>query len=253
MRNQFHLYDLHMHTPFSDAQFPLDYIIEGLIDHGIKIVGFTDHLSQFAIYHNPKRFEKDRRFIFCYSAGFQRYRKKFFEIYNKKYPQIRFLNSSEIDIGPRGQLTLPPGITPEFFDYVLVSKHITFPKDDYMFEAGMYNAFARHKIDIIAHVHENMPKRFSNDKMKRFVLYAKKFNVAIELNKQKPINEQWFKPVLEYGHEFGVKFSICSDFHGFKKDPHEELNFSQHLCDIVEKYDLELLDPRKFLPENRKT
>ncbi|HME55052.1 MAG TPA: PHP domain-containing protein [Candidatus Lokiarchaeia archaeon] len=252
LREQFHLYDLHVHTPFSDSQFPIDYVIEGLIDHGIKIVGFTDHLNQFAIYHNPKRFGKDRRFVYCYSAGFQRYRKKFFQIYNKKYPQIRFLTSAEIDIGPRGQLTIPAGITTEFFDYVLVSKHITFPKDDYMWESGIYAAFAKHKIDILAHPHEAMPKHLTVEKMKRFVLYAKKFNVALELNKNK-FNEERFRPVLEYMHEFEVRASIASDFHGFKKDPHEELNWSQHMYEIVEKYDLELLDPRKFLPENRKT
>nr|MDO8110460.1 PHP domain-containing protein [Candidatus Sigynarchaeota archaeon] len=257
MADKFHFFDLHVHTPFSDAQYDLDMIVQGLIDNGIKIVGFTDHIFPFSIYHNPKRFGDQRRWNNCYSVSFLRYRKEFFRIYNKKYPKIRFLNSGEIDINPRGQLTLPRGITTDFFDYTVVVKHQTVPKhprDIYenMWEGGVYKAWADYRPDVFAHPHENMPKHFSKEKMKRFILYAKKYDVAIELNKQKPINEEWFKPVLEYGHEYGVKFSICSDYHGFKKPDLHELDFSQQVYhEIVEKYDLELIDPRKFLPENR--
>jgi histidinol phosphatase-like PHP family hydrolase len=159
------------------------------------------------------------------------------------------LVSSEIDIGPSGQLTLPRGITTGFFDYILASKHITFPKDAYMWESGVYAAFAKHKIDILAHPHEAMPG-LTTENMKRLVLCAKKCNVALELNKNK-WNEERFRPVLEYMHEFGVKAAPASDFHGFKKDPHEELNWSQVMYEVVEKYDLDIIDPRKFLPENR--
>jgi histidinol phosphatase-like PHP family hydrolase len=255
MREQFHFFDLHVHTPFSDAQFPLDTIVQGLIDNGIKIVGFTDHVFPMAIYHNPKRFGEQRRFNNGYSVDLLRYRKEFFRIYNKKFPKIRFLQSAEVDINPRGQLTLPRGITPDFFDYLLVSKHQTvppFPRESqaYMWEAGIYKAFADYRPDVLAHPHEHMPKHMTRELLKRLVINAKKYGVALELNKNK-FDENRIKPLLEYGHEYGTKFSICSDFHGFKKDILDELNYSQHMYEIVEKYDLELLDPRKFLPENR--
>jgi len=255
MPEKFHLFDLHVHTPFSDAQYPLDTIVQGLIDNGIKIVGFADHVFPFAIYHNPRRFGDQRRFNNGYSGDLLRYRKEFLRIYNKKFPKIRFLQSAEVDINPRGQLTLPRGITPDFFDYLLVVKHQTvppFPREthEYMWEAGIYKAFADYRPDVLAHPHENFPKHLPVEKMKRLVLYAKKYGVALELNKNK-FNESRLKPFLEFGHEYGAKFSLCSDFHGFKKDIIDELNYSQHMYEIVEKYDLELIDPRKFLPENR--
>jgi histidinol phosphatase-like PHP family hydrolase len=255
MADRFHFFDLHVHTPFSDSQFPLDTIIQGLIDNGIKIVGFTDHVFPLAIYHNPKRFGAERRFNNGYSVDLLRYRKEFFRIYNKKFPKIRFLQSAEVDINPRGKLTLPRGITPDFFDYLLVSKHQTvptFPREIYenMWEAGIYKAFADYRPDVLAHPHEHMPKHLDGDRMKRLALYARKYGVALELNKSK-FNEDKIKPLLEYGHECGTTFSLCSDFHGFKKDILDELNYSQHMYEIAEKYDLALIDPRKFLPENR--
>ncbi|NMC05405.1 MAG: hypothetical protein GYA24_09345 [Candidatus Lokiarchaeota archaeon] len=255
MPDQFHFFDLHVHTPFSDAQFPLDTIIQGLIDNGIKIVGFADHVFPLALYHNPKRFGDQRRFNNGYSVDLLCYRKEFFRIYNKKFPRIRFLHSAEVDINPRGQLTLPRGIKPDFFDYLLVVKHQNvppFPRESEanMWEATIYKAFSDYRPDVLAHPHEHMPRRVTPERLKRLALYARKYDVALELNKNKFIEDR-IKPLLEYGHQYGTKFSLCSDFHGFKKDILDELNYSQHMYEIVEKYDLELLDPRKFLPENR--
>ena len=57
-------------------------------------------------------------------------------------------------------------------------------------------------------------------------------------------------PILEYGHQYEVKFSLASDFHGFDKDVPRYLNKSQEMFQLVEQYDLKLIDPHKFLPEN---
>jgi len=273
------MFDLHCHTPFSDAQRDLDTIIQGLIDIGVKIVGFADHVNPVSIYRNPKRFGNKRRFVNNYSPGQLRYRREVFRIYDKKFNKIRILNGAEIDIYPHGGISLPRGIKPDFFDYLLLVKHHTLPQvfdlfkkrpkmdrwlwkhspgrrlHEYLWEKGVYGAFRRYKPDIFGHFQDKIPRNISREKMKRFVLYAKKYDVAIELNdftkssKFKPIPR--FLPVLEYGHECGAKFSLGSDFHGFQKDLRKQLYKSQNMYELAEKYDLELIDPTKFLPENR--
>lgn len=282
----FHEFDLHMHTPFSDGQINLDLQIQTAIHLGLKIIGFADHINQFSGYTHPTDGSiQPGGFVRIYSAEKLRYRKGIIRYLGKKYPQIRLLNGAEIDILPNGSLSLPRGITPDFFDYVLVSKHFTIPKDigflwikypyierwlwthsprmklnAYMWEKGLYSAFQHTKIDILAHPYVGMPKSIGimkdRRRMKRFVLMCKKYDVAIELNnlfwdkKQKKNHMTYFYPILEYGHEYEVKFSLASDFHGFDKNIPLYLNKSQEMVQLVEKYDLQLIDPHKFLPEN---
>ncbi|MHA1341821.1 MAG: PHP domain-containing protein [Promethearchaeota archaeon] len=286
MKNKLTKFDLHMHSPFSDGQINLDLQIRTAIKLGLKIIGFADHIFPFAIYKHPKDGSiQPSGLVNCFSADFLKYRKEVLRYYDKKYPQIRILNGGEIDIYPHGTLTLPKGIKPSFFDYLLVAKHHTLPKDfgflfrkypklekwlwmhdpylkmnEYLWEKGLYAAFMRYKPDIFAHFQEGMPKSIgylrNKEKMKRFVLMCKKYNVAIELNnlfwdKKRQINHiKWCYPILEYGHEYGVEFSIASDFHGFEKDIEKYLNKSQEMLELVEKYDLKLIDPTRFLPEN---
>ncbi|MHA1369386.1 MAG: PHP domain-containing protein [Promethearchaeota archaeon] len=270
MKEQYHLFDLHCHSPFSDAQRDFDTIIQGLIDNGIKIVGFADHINPVALYRNPKRFGKERRFVYNFPAKSLRYRRMYLRYLDKKYKKIRILNGGEIDIYPHGGIALPPGISPDFFDYLLLVKHHTLPKppyvvalnrtprvgkwawrhdpqlrlNEYLWEKGLYRAFERYRPHVFGHPQEGMPKYLPEHKIKRMVLMAKKFDVALELN-HFPVDE--LKVLLEYGHEFGVKFSLGSDFHGFADDIAVQLNHSQEMYELVEKFDLELLDPRIFL------
>ncbi|MBD3351763.1 MAG: hypothetical protein GF364_09790 [Candidatus Lokiarchaeota archaeon] len=287
MRNILNIkFDLHMHTLFSDGQIDLDLQIQTLIDLGYDIVGFTDHVFPGAIYKHPvNQGLNPSGLVTCFSKSMLEYRKQVIRFYDKKYPQIRLLNAGEIDIYPHGKLTLPQGITADFFDYLMVAKHQTLPKplsflykkhtklekwmwkhnprlllNEQLWEKGLYTAFEKFKPDVFAHFQEGMPKSIgilkNKDKMKRFVLMCKKYNVAIELNnlfwdkKHKINHTKWCYPILEYGHEYGVKFSVASDFHGFDKDYKKNLDKSREMMKLVEKYDLNLIDPRKFLPEN---
>ncbi|MHA1682419.1 MAG: PHP domain-containing protein [Promethearchaeota archaeon] len=250
------MFDLHCHTPFSDAQRSIQTIIEGLIDLGIKIVGFADHVNPVSIYHNPKRFGKERRFVITYRPSVLKYRKQYFRIMDRKYKKIRILNGGEIDIYPHGGIALPRQIKPDFFDYLLLVKHYTIPPrpraiKELLWEKGLYKAFKRYKPDVFGHIQTGLPRGIPMEKIKRAMTMAKKHGVALELN------HVWrkfprFKQFLEIGHEIGVTFSLGSDFHGFDDNILEHLNHSQKMYELVEKYDLKLVDPRKFLPENRK-
>ncbi|MHA1793840.1 MAG: PHP domain-containing protein [Promethearchaeota archaeon] len=250
MANQFHLFDLHCHTPFSDAQWGFDTIIQGLIDNGIKIVGFADHVNPVSLYRNPKRLGKERRFVYTFSRKFLNYRRNYFKYLDKKYKKIRILCGGEIDIYPHGGIALPPGISAADFDYLLLVKHFTLPPfpynlKEYLWEKGLYKAFTRYKPDIFGHPQDGMPIKLPIYKLKRMMLMAKKLDIALELNHVKRYKK--YDTFLEMGHQIGNKFSLGSDFHGFQDDIKKQLNHTQEMYELVEKYDLNLIDPRKFI------
>lgn len=256
----FHLYDLHIHSEFSDGQHDIDTTIQLFIKNGIKIIGFADHIFPGVQLFNKERLE---------------YRKQFLRLYEKKYPQIRILVGGEIDMYLGGRLTLPPGIDPSHFDYLTVAKHHTLPKqlnilykkrpelekwmwtynprlrlNKELWFRGAHANFQTYFPDIFAHPQWNMPKWMSEADYKRLAWMAMKYNVAIELNPNLPADQRRMLDVLSR-YRNKLKFSLGSDFHGFKKDLVWEANLSQEMFEIAQEYQLTLIDPHIFLPENR--
>ncbi len=269
------LFDMHVHSFFSDAQREFDQVIEALVDNGVKIVGIADHVFPGALYRNPKRFGKERRLHYCHSASLLRYRARFLKLMDRKYrKKIRILVGGEIDILPAGNLALPRGITPADFDYLMVVKHHTFPKtidfpfkkrpdvyrwlyardpclrmNERLWEKELYAAFDRFRPDIFGHPQEGMPRFLSAYKLKRLATNARLHGVALELNHV--TNHPLGVALLDAMHEAGTIASIGSDFHGFQPDIHVQLNHIHDMIAMAEKYDVDLLDPSKFLPENK--
>ena len=95
-----------------------------------------------------------------------------------------------------------------------------------------------------------MPKWMSEADYKRLAWMAMKYNVAIELNPNLPADQRRMLDVLSR-YRNKLKFSLGSDFHGFKKDLVWESNLSQEMFEIAQEYQLTLIDPHIFLPENR--
>jgi len=268
--NDFHFYDMHVHTFFSDGQHNFRVILEGLIDLGIKIVGFSDHLFPGSIYfHNN---DPQWKVVNMFSARRLRYRKKYLQILNRKYSEIEILHGAEIDCLPNGNLTLPNGITPDFFDYLAVVKHHTIPKPifplkkfpkwkkwlwkndpylrgmNFMWRLGIQDTFQKYHPDIFCHPNANMPKLMPENQIRWFMATLKKFNVAFELNHfHDKISVKQARLILKYGKKYGVKFSLGSDFHGFTQDPikiKNQLNHSQKMYELAKKFNLSLFDPR---------
>jgi len=267
-------YDLHVHTIYSDGQIDMDTLLTLLIKNGIKIVGFADHIFPLGFYYHKKH----NLFSPYFDVDRLHYRKKAFELYQKKYPQITILHGGEIDIYPHGTLSLPKGITPNFFDYLLVSKHHTVPKilnlhsnfpklekwlwkneprrrlNTYLWEKGLYSCFERFRPDIFAHCQEGMPRHMSLERLERFVLYCKKYDVAIELNHFTRDKYRYgeLKPILEFGNKHDAVFCCASDFHGFGDDIEGKLLHSREMLELAEKFSLRLLDPTKFVERKLK-
>ena len=238
----FHQYDLHLHSFFSDAQHDFDVIIEGLIDLGIKIIGFADHLFPGAMYHHSN--SEQWKIYNMYSKRNLIYRKKYLEYLDKKYPEIKILNGAEINCWVNGHLTLPRGIDAEFFDYLSVSRHTTlikpifstknFPEWDeklwrespyrrwikYMWRISLQKMFRVHRPDIFCHPQENIPLYMTEEEIKWFMGLLKKYGVAFELNHfNKRISRTVAGYILKWGKKFGVDFCLGSDFHGCALNP----------------------------------
>lgn len=255
-------YDLHVHTPFSDGQHSIDAVLQYLGRLGVKIVGFADHCFPFAMYKH-----KGAGLSNMYSARRLHYRKAVIRFYDRKYPGIRVLNGVEVDVYPHGGLALPRGITPAFFDYLLVSKHHTppFPVNVFkdapklerwlwrynprlrlhrsLWHKGLAACFQRFQPDVFAHPDEHMPKYMTTADYKRLIAALTRHGVAYELNHFRLARHRAFLPLAK---KYGVKFSIGSDFHGFHGRLHE-LEHSRAMRELAEEHELELLDPRPFL------
>jgi len=260
------LFDLHIHTFFSDGQRDFDPIIQTLIKNKVKIAGFADHIFPGCLYRHP-----ETGLSYNYRVSQLKYRKNYIRYLDRKYPEIRLLNGGEIDIYPHGTLSLPKGITPAFFDYLTVAKHHTLPitlpiwkkhpkmekwlwtnhpkfkLKKQLWYSGLEAAFQRYKPDIFAHLQEGIPKCLSHADLKRIIYLSVKYGVAIELN-HFPMRE--LRPLLPLAKRYGVKFSLASDFHGFGDKFEENLMHSQKMLDIAQEYGLELINPAQFLPEN---
>ena len=87
MISPFHKYDLHVHSFFSDAQHDFDIIIEGLIDLGIEMIGFADHLFPGAMYHHSN--SKQWKMYNMYARRKLIYRKEYLRYLDRKYSVSR--------------------------------------------------------------------------------------------------------------------------------------------------------------------
>ncbi|MFW6272864.1 MAG: hypothetical protein ACOC2U_03695 [bacterium] len=100
-----------------------------------------------------------------------------------------------------------------------------------LWEKGLYNAFRRYHPDVFAHPQEGFPKHLSDKRLKRFILICKKYDVVQELNPF-PLNGRLDR-LLKLGKKYQLKFSLGSDFHGFKPHIRELLSHIYEMFEIV--------------------
>ncbi|GAB4306164.1 MAG: hypothetical protein Kow0069_02650 [Promethearchaeota archaeon] len=258
----FDAYDLHVHTLFSDGQRDLDEVLRTLVDLGVEVVGLADHVFPGAVYKH-----EGVGLTTCYSTRRLRYRKDVIRLYDRKYSEIMVLNGAEVDVYPHGGLTLPRGTPPSFFDYLMVAKHHTLPKPVNLFSGnpgverwlwrhsprlrlnkrlwfkGLHAAFRRFHPQIFAHPQEGMPKWLERRDFEQLAALCVRYGVALELNH---FPEEDLGELLEVARDRGVKFSIGSDFHGFRADVAGQLAHSREMAALARRRGLELLDPRDF-------
>ncbi len=160
--------DFHVHTTFSDGSMSVEEAILNAINRGYTAVALADHSPSSG-----------------YAGGLneERLKEKYLEILRlrDKYPYIRILFATEVDIKSDGSLDYPDDIL-EKFDLVIASVHNW--KDDEDVTDRLLAAIRNPYVHIIAHPRGRILKKRPsyNVDIDTVLEKAKKYGKVLEIN-----------------------------------------------------------------------
>jgi Histidinol phosphatase and related hydrolases of the PHP family len=160
--------DLHVHTTFSDGSMEIEEAVQSAINRGYSVIGLADHSPSAG-----------------YAGGLneERLKEKLIkiQILREKYPYIKILFATEVDIKPDGSLDYPDDILKNF-DIVIASVHSW--KDDEDITDRIISALRNPYVHIIAHPRGRVLKKRPSYRID----IEKVFRVAEEEGKALEIN-----------------------------------------------------------------
>jgi len=192
--------DLHGHSVYSDGKITIEEAVCHAISLRYQYIAFTDH-SQSLTVAGGLTVEK----VYSRLEEIVRLR--------EKYPQIKILNGTEVDILPDGTLDYPDAILNEF-DLVIASIHIIDQSSYRNITKRLLAACASPYVDIIGHPTCRMKKvdyisLIGTDKV---------FDVAADTGTVLEINANGINTDLDVENIVkakgcGVRFALNTDFH----------------------------------------
>lgn len=192
--------DLHIHSTWSDGVNTIEQLVKKADDLGYEFIAISDHTVSLGIARGL-------------SSDKFRLRQKEIESTQKKFPNIKILNSCEINIRPDGTLDLDDEIM-KTFDVVTASVHSSFSQSKELMTERIINAIKNPFVDIIGHPTGrliNEREGYEADWKKIFEVCAKE-NVALEINSYPQRLDLTDTLVLE-AKKFSIKFAISTDAH----------------------------------------
>lgn len=189
--------DHHIHSTWSDGKSSIEEIIQFAINQGLEEIAITDHSQSLKIAKGL-------------SINDLLKRNKEIDILRIKYPMIKILKGSEVDIKSDGSLDYPDEILDQL-DFVIASIHTNTQKD---VTETYVKAIQTGKIHTIGHI----IGRIINEReghlvnVETVLQACKQSNVAIELNCQ-PNRLDANEMILKRCKSLGVKISLGSDAH----------------------------------------
>jgi len=192
--------DLHIHSTWSDGTNSIEQLVKKADDLGYEFIAISDHTVSLGI----ARGLSSERFRLRHSE---------IEATRKKFPNIKILNSCEINIKPDGSLDLDDDIM-KTFDVVTASVHSSFSQSKELMTERIINAVKNPFVDIIGHPTGrliNEREGYDADWKKIFEVCAKE-NVALEINSFPERLDLTDTLVLE-AKKFKIKFAISTDAH----------------------------------------
>ncbi|MBI4020460.1 MAG: DNA polymerase/3'-5' exonuclease PolX, partial [Candidatus Aenigmarchaeota archaeon] len=129
--------DLHMHTAWSDGQYPTEEMVKAAIRMGYEYIAITDHSKSTYVAHGLD----EKRLL---------QRLKEIDAIQKKYSQIRIFKGAEIDILANGSLDYS-NKTLEMLDVVIGSVHSGFKSAREEMTKRIIKAIENPRTNIIAH------------------------------------------------------------------------------------------------------
>lgn len=195
--------DLHVHTKWSDGQNSVDEVVKFAIDLKYDYVAISDHTVGLGV----ARGLDEKRFL----DRFEEIKKV-----QKKYKNIKILNSCEVNIKPDGSVDLPEKLM-RSFDIVTASVHWSFSQSKQDMTKRIITAIENPNIDIIGHPTGriiNEREEYQVDWEKVFAA-CKKHNTALEINAY-PERLDLTDSLVFKARQMGVKFAISTDAHAVR-------------------------------------
>jgi DNA polymerase (family 10) len=189
--------DYHIHSTWSDGKSSIEEIVNFAISQDLEEIAITDHSQSLKIAKGL-------------SINDLLKRNKEIDILRVKYPMIKILKGSEVDIKSDGSLDYPDEILDQL-DFVIASIHTNTQKD---VTETYVKAIQTGKVHTIGHI----IGRIINEReghlvdVETVLQACKQNNVAIELNCQ-PNRLDANEMILKRCKSLGVKISLGSDAH----------------------------------------
>ncbi len=192
--------DLHIHTKYSDGSNTIEEIIIKALEMGYSYIAITDHSVSLKV---ARGLEEERLLE----------QWKEIDMLQEKYPQIRILKGSEVDILPDGSLDYPDSILQEF-DFVVASIHTKFNMSEEEMTKRIIKAMKNRYVTAIGHPTGRLI--FHRDpyplNMEEFLKVAADTGTFIEINanyERLDLEDRY----IHIGKNYGVQFVINTDAH----------------------------------------
>src|ERR687885_1479288 len=192
--------DLHVHTNWSDGRETIETMAEAAIELGHEYLVFCDHSQSLKVANglSPERLKEKLEAV---------------RVADEKYPEIRLLCGSEVDILRDGALDYEDGLLAEL-DFVVASVHTSFRMGEEAMTERIIRAMNNPYVRTIGHPTGRILNRrdpYAVD-VSRLIREAKATNTALELNSY-PDRLDLAVPYVREAVDAGVRITIDTDAH----------------------------------------
>jgi DNA polymerase (family X) len=192
--------DLHVHTNWSDGRGTIETMAEAAIEIGYEYLVFCDHSQSLKVANglSPARLIEKLEAV---------------RAADEKYPEIRLLCGSEVDILKDGTLDYEDGLLSKL-DFVVASVHTSFRMGEAAMTERVVRAMNNPYVRTVAHPTGRLLSRRDpyEVNVSRLILEAKATNTALELNSA-PDRLDLAVPYTREAVSAGVKITIDTDAH----------------------------------------
>ncbi len=192
--------DLHLHTTWSDGLGSVEQMVEKAVELGYSYVAITDHATRIKVIDglNPEKIKAQLDEIDRVSV---------------KYPQIKILSGTEVDILKDGSLVLPDSLLSKM-DIVVASIHQDIGGSDSGVLERLMKAASNPNVDIIGHPSGRLIGRrpgYSGDFQRLFKLAASNGTV-LEVNSS-PHRLDLSEELALEAVSCGARLAVSTDAH----------------------------------------
>lgn len=189
------MYDLHIHSCYSDGNGDIERIVRRAKEAGLKAIAIVDHSIEHRLGLTERKAKKRQEEIERVSAKYD----------------IDVLSGIECGIGADGEITLPAFK----FDLVLASIHTPISKEEYYRRIEL--CLKKYDFDILAHFHSEVFGSIDGrdpDRDTEIIDLLIERDIALEINTAHRAPPE---DLLELCSSRRIKYSIGSDSHAINR------------------------------------